>query len=626
MSSKATPAGAAPNITYATLKEEFGKYLTEVDKTSQIRNHNTTIKTWREALGLSETSFVSGELNGDFEIRLQYYQLTQERAGIKPSTYFSRLSHLRAVANFYRSRFISNIVPLTFHMVLSNAIKDANYKSIANFYRSCASDLCNRTTVFEWCNGRRIPALKSLSAIEEIERRLKLEPGTLTTLLPRNLRGWGRKRKAGATSIGRKIQNSKKKAYYFWSPTLEHEWEDFLGFMTAPYLPEGKKRNSAWTSSEGREGRYFPTGDKTKSHLKAFLGFCCLPESADPFLNGLGMKPEQMTIALLTDKRLTEAYLGFQKVRAGGIYTQGTLSFIILVAQLLRPGTGYLYQHAKLAGKINRRMSEAKWQQICVETRERLLNIGTQLERQGFIVKGRDPEEPIKEILAQDRPLYALLQMVRDMRRDLLSMSKLSMARQALHYRNILLVGLMASNPLRVRHFLIMQFDRHLKQVGDGEWWLEFKREEFKNRHALKCDYSVRVERHLWPIIERYRREFRPFLAGADKCNYVFRPDPRVGAARGVRPLDEGTLFILVQRLTYAYLPNTPGFGPHAFRHIVATDIIKRNPEFGYFLASKALHDKLETVEEAYAHLKTHEYFEPVNRHFASAWEDIIGE
>jgi len=172
----------------------------------------------------------------------------------------------------------------------------------------------------------------------------------------------------------------------------------------------------------------------------------------------------------------------------------------------------------------------------------------------------------------------------------------------------------------------MMKFDQHLKRRKNGEWWLEFRKEEFKNRHALNSDYSVRVDIHMWPIIERYRSEFRPLLQGAGECDYVFRPAPGSRVKSKCQPIPRAAIFNLLQGLTYSYIDDSPGFGPHAFRHIVATDIIKKNPEFGFFLASKALHDRVETVERAYGHLKTHEFFEPVNRHFACAWEEVIGK
>lgn len=54
--------------------------------------------------------------------------------------------------------------------------------------------------------------------------------------------------------------------------------------------------------------------------------------------------------------------------------------------------------------------------------------------------------------------------------------------------------------------------------------------------------------------------------------------------------------------LTQQYVPDTPGFCTHAFRHIIATDHLKRHPG-DYPTVAKQLHDKLETVLQEYTHL-----------------------
>jgi integrase len=236
---------------------------------------------------------------------------------------------------------------------------------------------------------------------------------------------------------------------------------------------------------------------------------------------------------------------------------------------------------------------------------------------------GRDPMDPIRSIIGLERPLHAILHMIESMLLVMLPESAPPVKR-AIQFRNILLVALLSANPLRIRQFAIMEFDRHLIRQDDGSWWLQFKKHEFKNRRSLKADYRVRVEEHVWPLIERYRAEFRPHLDGADSCKYVFRPYS--GKEENVSPMGLTALQSTIIELTHLYIPNCPGFGPHGFRHIVATDIIKANPRLGFFLAAKVLHDKLETVEEDYAHLKTCELFEPYNIHYAEAWRSVISE
>jgi integrase len=306
------------------------------------------------------------------------------------------------------------------------------------------------------------------------------------------------------------------------------------------------------------------------------------------------------------------------------------------VKGILHHAHGYLPQHPEIAQKFDPSLTAEAWRERCANTRARAsalhgnIEVLKKEESQHF-GKGREPMEPIQKILDLDRPLVSVLQAVKDMLHDLPPALSSPVVR-ACHFRDTLLVALLAANPLRLRQFCIMEFDKHLVRQEDGSWWLKFKKGEFKNRRAIKGDYRVRVARDVWPLIERYRTEFRPILAGADVCNYVFRPRP--GKARSKdskkikafnsKPMSPAAIHNAVADATYCYIPICPGFGPHGFRHIVATDIIKRDPKIGFFLASRALHDKLETVEEAYEHLKTHEFFEPYNDHFAGRWEEAM--
>ena len=59
----------------------------------------------------------------------------------------------------------------------------------------------------------------------------------------------------------------------------------------------------------------------------------------------------------------------------------------------------------------------------------------------------------------------------------------------------------------------------------------------------------------------------------------------------------------LVSRLTRSYIPGCMGFGPHSFRHIVATDWLKKHPN-DFLTVSELLGDTVETVIREYAHLK----------------------
>jgi integrase len=364
----------------------------------------------------------------------------------------------------------------------------------------------------------------------------------------------------------------------------------------------------------------------------------------------------------LADKELVEDYLNFMRLRSGlrarpveaskavmlppgsltpngkwefyfkrGTYNKGSLMVLIIVSSLLRPGTGYLYQHPEFAEKLRSRMKASLWHKQCALTRTRVDNLLRKIkamkknnDQENFDF-GRDPKELISWILDLDRPLLLLNKMLKEMWVDLLP-DTASASERARQYRNILLFALLCANPLRIRMFSIMEFEKNLFRKDDGSWRLRFRKGAFKNRRGLKSEYEVGVAKELWPMLDRYKEEFHPVLVGSTGSRYVFTGvgcRGRGGRKQGA-PLSAESLSHIVKQLTGLYVSGGLGFGPHSFRHIVATDIIKKDPRIGFFLAARALHDKLETVENEYIHLKTSEFFEPVNTHFAEAWNQVF--
>jgi integrase len=623
---------AQPAFTYAELKEKVTEYLIKEGRGSSVPNYTTTINAFMLVHQRTDACSAGWDFAQDFEQRRGDFLESQKSAGLSPTTCSSRSSHLNTVKELYESKISPGELPLEFCSALSKLLSAKGHTS-RTFHKTFLTNKCSPTTLINWCSGQAKPSAKNIPLVLEVERLLQVEEGTLINRLPKKLKGTGRY-KRGQTSFGGKMINALKKRYGIWTPALKTEFTRLVDHKSMPILPEGVKRHKkgVWTYSVSSKGPHLAAANQVKGCLRLFFGYCCLPEdSNDPQLQGRGMKPEELTLYLLADKDLIRGYVEFQRIRAGGKYNKGSINFLGLVCSLLRPETGYLYQHPALS-QSNDSASISSWHTLCVAVRERLLEILemiTTMKEEGDIdnfEKGRDPKEPIRHILALDRPLFVILRMIETMLYVMLA-DNAPPVQRAIHYRNILLIALLSANPLRARQFSIMEFDRHLVRQPDGSWWLQFQKGEFKNRKSLKAEYRVRVEEHIWPLIERYKTEFRPHLAGADLCKYVFRPCA-LGrhSKRNAAPIRSASLHTIVTELTQLYIPDSPGFGPHAFRHIVATDIIKARPEFGFFLAAKVLHDKLETVEKEYAHLKVCELFEPYNKHYGEAWHVIQAE
>lgn len=136
----------------------------------------------------------------------------------------------------------------------------------------------------------------------------------------------------------------------------------------------------------------------------------------------------------------------------------------------------------------------------------------------------------------------------------------------------------------------------------DGHYRLFYTRDEFKRLAGFRYeDYRADLDPALTPIADEYLTIHRPLLAGAGCCDLVFRPSIGKAPPDYTRPIGEYT--ILTNR-TRRFLPMLAprGFSSHAFRHIIATHLVK-NYDDGVRRAAIALHNTEETIRTSYQHL-----------------------
>jgi len=644
-------------LTWGEVKEKYFEFLKSENKGEQERNFKTAIKFFLESINLTEESIVGTELTEEFEAKIKIYiEYHQKERKVGETTYGPRVSKIRTLKVFVEKNFGPRLnlqaLPKSFGQRLVKLIT-AHGSTIKGFWRTLPKGLVSKGTFRDWCIDKRLPSNKFLQAIVIIENRLEVPAGTLHFSRYRQ-KGLGQKTRQ--SDVSNKSKSALLKPYGVWMDFLEEEFQELFLLKTTAILPEGIKRSKKgrWTKSEGGK---FPSAESTKNYLRSFMGFCALPkDSEDPYLRGAGIKLKDLSIALLADKKLVEDYLEFRKLRSGlrirpvdpstvaslpahnisangkwefydkgGKYNEGSLTFLSIVSSLLHTDSGFLYQHPEYSKKLGARMVSATWEGQCVTAWERACDLYKEIlkmKKEGDIENyefGRDPKEVIQWILDLPRPLIVIQEMIKAMLEDLLpeNIPKIERARQ---YRDLILIALLSANPLRIVMFTYMKFDEHLIRRQDGSWDLKFSRRAFKNRSSLKSDYHVRVAKELWPLLDRYREEFHPILVGSSGSKYVFAARPYHNKIYIGHPISVTCLSEYTRSLTELYIPGAIAFGPHAFRHIIATDIIKKDPGIGFFLASRALHDKLETVEKEYIHLKSSEYFEPVNTHFAETW------
>jgi hypothetical protein len=80
---------------------------------------------------------------------------------------------------------------------------------------------------------------------------------------------------------------------------------------------------------------------------------------------------------------------------------------------------------------------------------------------------------------------------------------------RAVHFRDGLVIALLAARPLRLRNLVGLELDRTLTRRGEG-WWIDIPAQETKTRVPIEAPWPDRVA----PSLECYLHEHRPVLCG----------------------------------------------------------------------------------------------------------------
>jgi integrase len=294
-------------------------------------------------------------------------------------------------------------------------------------------------------------------------------------------------------------------------------------------------------------------------------------------------------MARLVDVHHIRAHTEWLVARAGGIVNGSVWALLTFAAAHCQPERGFLW-HSESIGRAAG-YSQDEWKKKCAGAfaAYRL----AQKNYKPLMSQSRDPFAPIASIIALDRPMDAVWDAMERMKRD---RPPPGGEAELIWARNQLLLGLMASNPLRVRNMLELDWRSdntgHLRKDPDGNYRIFFSGRELKNRfgYALTHDYDVPVQAALTPILDAYLAEYWPRLArGCTDRIFVGTVNPERCWS------DLNNAFF---KITAKYFVTTRGFRPHAMRHITATALIKQTG--GFTAAALVLHDKESTVRQHY--------------------------
>jgi integrase len=174
-------------------------------------------------------------------------------------------------------------------------------------------------------------------------------------------------------------------------------------------------------------------------------------------------------------------------------------------------------------------------------------------------------KKPPKHHLVTSEKLYALGIDLMDRVIAKTSAAKKISITDAMHYRNGLIVALLAAVPLlRRRALASLRIGKHLVRAGDL-WALDIPAEDVKTKRPQDGAISAKLSAY----IDLYLKQFRPRIPGSGRHDYLW-------ASNRGRPMRHGIVYVTVRQCTRQAL----GFpvNLHRFRHAAGPFWSMRDP------------------------------------------------
>jgi integrase len=576
------------------------------------RNHMTALRSFIAYAGQSETSPVGTEMADEFAETLMAH-LSASKLSKRSQT------DRRSLLNSWRESYISmnsepirkssrerrravDVPPIQnpFEKVLWDSLKNSSLtpKSAAKLAGISVS------AVSRWSRGA-LPNLRTLESLSKLDTVLNLETGTMLASFHQ---ASGKISGAPVNEYRQRLRANSLHHYCIGineiRPELLNEWKAHLRYKTAPNTENLKRENRGrWTLNEARHSTTKPSvitsvGNSVSasagllwSRTSSFLGYLRLAVDS----GGFGLDDETaQTLAWFAVPEAIEGFFQFITDRSNGLKHGGQEGFCASVIALLHPEYGYLGQCPNYSEKLPAHIVNGRsWEELCKNSRASAKSL-----KNDCVDKSRDPEEPIRTLLALEQPLAPIFDAMRKLRKIGDACPKNSIE-EAVARRNEILLGVLVSNPLRSKNIITMTYKTD--NTGDvyrteiGQWRIRLSANRMKNKKSKKKKiYNAPLPSWLTPLLDDYVTKFRPILENGKKNDSFFLSN------RGQR---FNSMNKQVYKLTSTLIPNCAGFGPHALRHLVATDWLMKNPN-DFATVSELLNDSIEVIMNNYIHLR----------------------
>jgi integrase len=326
-------------------------------------------------------------------------------------------------------------------------------------------------------------------------------------------------------------------------------------------------------------------------------------------LRKLKYDPAKFSLVWMCDAALVKVVHEYLCDRYGGCTNTNIVLFRECLA-LVRPKTGFVARNDYFNDRMHTPLPSAKsFLRWCKEQHQKLRSAYKRATK-NKVKKSRDSNARIRKYLDMPHPIEALLTLIQNMEKAIAhgvyTMKKVDVL---VLKRDLTLIKMLTEQPMRILMYGIMKYRPDgtgslYKRESDGLWVIHFELEDFKNWAFLSQDkpYRIAFTEETSAAIDVYMEEVRPYFNEGDCSEFVFpgalssHTQHSPNGSCNVEVLEKA-----IRARTRKYLHRE--FGPHAFRHLVATEIVK-NDRGGLQIAADVLHDKLATVEKEYGHVQ----------------------
>lgn len=636
-----TDAAPSSQYTYADLFSYFDEVVAPtIESEGTIKNLRSTLNRFLAYLDLTAAAPIGTEMGQFFSRQMDTYLGALKSKGTAESTISRLKSEMRRWKDVYDEFLTVRMAPsfdgvgeaIEYYFNIAKA-KSPNQKTFTK--RRCAilAGLGDTYITGATRLGLKTAHLSAADGLAKLEQILGAPPTTFTKFATFDYEKIGAGNHGannGKTEWSRKIQRLRKepyrlkelpeqlfaeiKAYHHFKTTVSPELERNKPWRVSPI--------SQFSLSDAKLALYCYDGKTYAESGTKFVEMCCSFFGA---LAAKGYDKERFSLAYLAEPSLLREYVEFMQERHEDAITETTMGPIDAAGSLLHSEFGWLTQQPEFALRLLKPMpdqvSDPEWRMACATRRQKIIKLNKDLRKK--LRKGRAPMDPIREILQRQHPITALLEMAENMEAYLEAEGPLlrRWSRVTLE-RDLFLLRVLTVQPLRAKMLREMTWrpdnEGHLYKRANGCWAIKFEVWEFKNEDGAKNDepYDIGLPPALWPHVEHYLTHVRPHFV--DGAGVVFSPRPLDANPSNRKTNSLAASFTMRTR---QFIPGCAGFGPHAVRHIVATEYIRNNPE-GYQVAAALLHDTVATVMLAYAHVNA----EDGHNHFHDYLEGVIAK